>query len=266
MVKPKCSWQCPEDWSEWSQWLAAGLHARNRWRLPILLVGILFAHGRRTVTTWLRAAEKAATGAAARSWPSAEVWQEPHQSGQASRPPRRLASCPVHRLQPHGHQALQDLPGKLPAGRRGDSRRDRAGRRRLASFLFDRSRGHGRRDHRSLRRPCHDRAGLPRHQGSLGSGPATSTKHLDQPGGLPSQPLDPHLGGTLVLGSFPPRIVRSKPLAVGRCPASSVPRRSTQGVAATHHGTRIIDACRPSAAATQNTPTHPTPDGVGQLT
>jgi hypothetical protein len=32
------------------------LHARNRWRLPVLLVGILFAHGRRTVTTWLRAA------------------------------------------------------------------------------------------------------------------------------------------------------------------------------------------------------------------
>ena len=56
MANSKCRWQCPEDWSEWSQWLAAGLHARNRWRLPVLLVGILFAHGRRTVTTWLRAA------------------------------------------------------------------------------------------------------------------------------------------------------------------------------------------------------------------
>jgi hypothetical protein len=54
MAKP--NWQCPSEWSEWSQWLAAGLHARNRWRLPVLLVGILFAHGRRTVTTWLRAA------------------------------------------------------------------------------------------------------------------------------------------------------------------------------------------------------------------
>jgi hypothetical protein len=52
----KCRWQCPENWSEWSDWLAAGLHARNRWRLPIVLTGILFAHGRRTVTTWLRAA------------------------------------------------------------------------------------------------------------------------------------------------------------------------------------------------------------------
>ncbi len=52
----KANWQCPNDWAQWSEWLAAGLHARNRWRLPVLLVGILFAHGRRTVTTWLRAA------------------------------------------------------------------------------------------------------------------------------------------------------------------------------------------------------------------
>jgi hypothetical protein len=57
MANSICRWQPPEDWSEWSQWLAAGLHARNRWRLPVLLVGILFAHGRRTVTTWLRAAD-----------------------------------------------------------------------------------------------------------------------------------------------------------------------------------------------------------------
>jgi hypothetical protein len=56
MANSICRWQCPEDWAQWSQWLAAGLHARNRWRLPVLLVGILFAHGRRTVTTWLRAA------------------------------------------------------------------------------------------------------------------------------------------------------------------------------------------------------------------
>ena len=56
MAKSNCRWQCRNQWSEWSEWLAAGLHARNRWRLPILLVGILFATGRRTVTTWLRAA------------------------------------------------------------------------------------------------------------------------------------------------------------------------------------------------------------------
>ena len=56
MAKPKCRWESPSEWSEWSTWLAAGLDARYRWRLPVLLVGILFARGRRTVTTWLRAA------------------------------------------------------------------------------------------------------------------------------------------------------------------------------------------------------------------
>src|SRR5271157_5591231 len=55
MAKPECRWESPQDWSEWSNWLAAGLHARHRWRLPVLLLGILFARGRRTVTTWLRA-------------------------------------------------------------------------------------------------------------------------------------------------------------------------------------------------------------------
>jgi len=51
----KANWQCPSEWSEWSEWLAAGLHARNRWRLPVLFTGILFAVGRRTVSSWLRA-------------------------------------------------------------------------------------------------------------------------------------------------------------------------------------------------------------------
>jgi hypothetical protein len=49
-------WRCPKEWSDWSDWLAAGLHGRCRWRLPILLGGILFAGGRRTVASWLRAA------------------------------------------------------------------------------------------------------------------------------------------------------------------------------------------------------------------
>ncbi len=56
MAKPECRWESPQDWAEWSEWLAGGLHGRNRWRLPVLLSGILFARGRRTVTTWLRAA------------------------------------------------------------------------------------------------------------------------------------------------------------------------------------------------------------------
>jgi len=52
----KCPWRCPQDWSEWVAWLAAGLHGRNRWRLALVIGGMLFASGRRCVTTWLRAA------------------------------------------------------------------------------------------------------------------------------------------------------------------------------------------------------------------
>src|SRR3972149_5218314 len=49
-------YRCPREWSEWMDWLAAGLHGGNRWRLGVILLGMLFARGRRTVTTWLRAA------------------------------------------------------------------------------------------------------------------------------------------------------------------------------------------------------------------
>ncbi len=56
MAEAKPNWICPQEWSEWTQWLETGLHGRNRWRLPVLLVGVLFAGGRRTVTSWLRAA------------------------------------------------------------------------------------------------------------------------------------------------------------------------------------------------------------------
>lgn len=56
MATAQCRWKSPDQWAEWSDWLSAGLHARNRWRLGVLLMGILFAQGRRTVTSWLRAA------------------------------------------------------------------------------------------------------------------------------------------------------------------------------------------------------------------
>jgi hypothetical protein len=47
----------PEDWSEWIAWLQMGLHGRSRWRLPLVLSGLLLARGRRTVSSWLRAAQ-----------------------------------------------------------------------------------------------------------------------------------------------------------------------------------------------------------------
>ncbi len=46
----------PQEWSEWGEWLSRGLHGRCRHRLAILLAGVLFAQGRRTVASWLRAA------------------------------------------------------------------------------------------------------------------------------------------------------------------------------------------------------------------
>jgi hypothetical protein len=49
-------YHAPAEWEDWSNWLAAGLHGRSRWRLPVLLTGLLFAGGRRVVATWLRAA------------------------------------------------------------------------------------------------------------------------------------------------------------------------------------------------------------------
>jgi hypothetical protein len=42
--------------AEWSEWLAAMLHARNCWRYPISIAGMSLTAGRRTVTTRLRAA------------------------------------------------------------------------------------------------------------------------------------------------------------------------------------------------------------------
>ena len=50
------SYHAPGEWEEWSNWLAAGLHGRSRWRLPPLLMGLLFAGGRRVVASWIRTA------------------------------------------------------------------------------------------------------------------------------------------------------------------------------------------------------------------
>jgi len=48
--------RAPKEWSEWVEYLTIALHSDTRWRLPLVLTGILLAKGRRTVTTWLRGA------------------------------------------------------------------------------------------------------------------------------------------------------------------------------------------------------------------
>ncbi|MGE3410534.1 MAG: transposase [Pirellulales bacterium] len=50
------TWKAPEEFAEWVNWLAAGIHGRSRWRLSVVFMGMLFGSGRRTVTSWLRAA------------------------------------------------------------------------------------------------------------------------------------------------------------------------------------------------------------------
>jgi len=49
-------YHAPREWEDWSEWLAAGLHGRSRWRLAPLLMGVLFAGGRRVVSAWIRTA------------------------------------------------------------------------------------------------------------------------------------------------------------------------------------------------------------------
>ena len=53
MAEP--SFEGPQQWREWTDWLSQGLHGRSRWRLGVLLMGALFANGRRCVSSWLRA-------------------------------------------------------------------------------------------------------------------------------------------------------------------------------------------------------------------
>ena len=50
-------WRLPADLLLWISHLSQSLHARLAWRLPRLLTGMLFAQGRRTVASWLRAAQ-----------------------------------------------------------------------------------------------------------------------------------------------------------------------------------------------------------------
>ena len=49
-------YHAPAEWEDWLEWLAAGLHGRSRWRLPVLMTGLLLAGGRRVVASWIRAA------------------------------------------------------------------------------------------------------------------------------------------------------------------------------------------------------------------
>jgi hypothetical protein len=46
----------PATWQGWIAALQAPLHERLAWRLEPLMLGVVMAKGRRTITSWLRAA------------------------------------------------------------------------------------------------------------------------------------------------------------------------------------------------------------------
>ncbi|HMF14767.1 MAG TPA: transposase [Gemmataceae bacterium] len=48
-------WRLPAELISWITALSQVLHRRSAWRLLPLLTGLLFAQGRRTVASWLRA-------------------------------------------------------------------------------------------------------------------------------------------------------------------------------------------------------------------
>ena len=48
------TWQLPVEFAGWITQLSQPLHARLAWRLLPVFTGMLFAQGRRTVTSWLR--------------------------------------------------------------------------------------------------------------------------------------------------------------------------------------------------------------------
>jgi hypothetical protein len=50
------SYRAPKDWEDWIEWLTAGLQGQSQWKLAPLLIGMLFAGGRRVVASWIRTA------------------------------------------------------------------------------------------------------------------------------------------------------------------------------------------------------------------
>ncbi len=46
----------PGDWTAWMTALARAWHQRSAWRFGVIIIGIVLAQGRRTVTSWFRAA------------------------------------------------------------------------------------------------------------------------------------------------------------------------------------------------------------------
>ena len=143
----------PEDWSEWVMWLQMGLHGRSRWRLPLVLTGLLLATG------------------------------TPHRQQLA---PRRSVASRLHRLLLLQRQCgTQDQPVGHPAvfssvGAPSSARTDHAGPGRFAHGpLRPQGRGCGAASQSDLgaRRP---QVRLRAHLGDVGLGGASSVVAHDR--------------------------------------------------------------------------------------
>ena len=49
-------WILPDSWQFMVAALGNVLHQRSAWRLSVIMAGIIFAKGRRTITSWFRSA------------------------------------------------------------------------------------------------------------------------------------------------------------------------------------------------------------------
>ena len=156
----------------------------------------------------------------------------------------------------HGGEEVQDVPGDLPAGGRGDPCGAGARARSLGGVLRDRPGSERGVDPRDGGRPLGVGAGLPRRQGGAWSGTAAVAPCVGQRGGVEPDRLVAHAGGAVGLGPAEVPVVRPERLAVGPGGASSVARQSLSGVTSRGDAGRIFVAPVRGGLAAKNPPVH----------
>ena len=226
-------YHAPTDWQQWVDWLAAGLHGRNRWRLSLIIMGIVFAHGRRTVTTWLRAV------GIRDDFADYDYFLQPV-GRKAKALGERLFGLLLVRLV-SGERvlfAVDDSPTKRygpnvqGAGMHHNPTPGPADQKFLYGHIWVTI-------SLVLRHPWWYTIGLPllgllyvrvkdigkipaKYQGSLGCRATASPQRVDERGGVQLELVGPHAAGVLGLAQAGPGNPRSQRLPVGRCRASSV--------------------------------------------
>ena len=162
-------------------------------------------------------------------------------------------------LRPAGGQEVQDVPGDLPAGGRGDPCGAGERARSLGGVLLDRPGPERGVDPGDGGRPLGVGAGLPRRQGGAWSRTAAVASCVGQRGGVEPDRLVAHAGGAMGLGPAQVQVVRPERLAVGPGGAPSVARQSLSGVTSRGDAGGIFVAAVRGGLAPENPPVHQTP-------